>query len=216
LCRLAQIISISLLAPLAVFARPATSLGVVTGADKAVIGRATAVDGTSVYDGDILSTQRTGVIRVRMGQSQIVLAGNSTVVLHKTEVGVAATLLHGVLRFSSFTDTPIEIRALDSLVVRAKGDSAVIGQVSLVAPTIFLVGSSKGDLLVSVDGTDHVVAESTAYRVRLDESNDGSPAPHGERPKRWIWIPAAVAPLLIAIPAIVITESPSSPKNSSK
>ncbi|MFZ0820523.1 MAG: hypothetical protein WAM91_10665 [Candidatus Acidiferrales bacterium] len=214
--RLAQPILIVLLAqsfaPAPVFAGTTTSLGVVTGADKAIIGRATAVDGSSVYDGDTISTARTGTIRLRLGQSQLVLGGDTTVTLHKTDAGICATLQRGILRFSSVTSTPIEVRALDSLVVRAKGDTAVIGQVSLVAPAIFEVGSSKGDLLVSIDGTDHVVAESTAYRVSLDESSDGTTAQHGKGAPSWIWFPVLLAPLAIAIPVNVILESPSIPQ----
>jgi hypothetical protein len=194
------------------FAGTTTSLGFVTGADKAIVGRVTAVDGTSVYDGDTISTAPKGAVRLRLGQSQLVLAGNTTVTLHKTDAGICAALQRGVLRFSSVSSTPIEIRALDSLVIRGKDDSAVIGQLSLVKPAIFEVASSKGDLLVSIDGTDHVVTESTAYRVSLDESNDGSAYPHGKGAKTWVWFPVLVAPLAIVIPLIFVSESSSSPQ----
>jgi hypothetical protein len=201
------------LASIPAFAGPTTSsLGVVTGADKAAVARVAAVDGTSVYDGDIISTQPTGAIRLRMGQSQLVLGGNTTIMLHKTDAGVYATLIHGMVRFSSVPGSPLEVRALDSLVIHAKSDSPVVGQLTLVAPTMFEVGSSKGDLTVSIDGTDHVVAESTAYRVSMDDANGGgSSKSPGRRGAFWIWFPIALVAAAIAIPLILVFESPSKP-----
>jgi hypothetical protein len=201
-------------APLRAFSGPTTSLGVVTGADRAAVGRAAAVDGTSVFDGDTISTERKGAVRLRLGQSQLVLAGNTAVMLHKTDTGICATLQRGVLRFSSVATTPIEIRALDSLVIRPKGDAAVIGQLSLVAPAIFEVGSSKGDLVVTIDGVDHVVAESKAYRVSLDEPDDDSSTTRGNAAKSSIWFPVLLVPLATAVPIVVAFESPSNPNKS--
>ncbi len=212
--QLIAIVALALtLASIPAFAGTNNSLGVVTGADKANVAQVAAVDGTSVYDGDVVSTQPTGTIRLRMGQSQIVLAGNSTVMLHKTDAGVYATLLHGMVRFSSVPGSPFEVRALDSLVVHAKGDSQVIGQLVLMSPTAFEIGSNKGDLAVSLAGTDHVVAESTAYRVSLDDSNGGPVSSPGKRGAFWIWFPIAMVALAVAIPLIFVFESPSKPGN---
>lgn len=204
-----------ILASIPALAGPNSSLGVVTGAERANVAQVAAVDGTSLYEGDIISTQPTGSIRLRLGQSQLVLAGNSTVMLHKTDSGVYATLLQGMVRFSSVPGSPIEVRALDSLVVRAKGDTAAIGQLSLVAPTVFEVGSSKGDLAVSIDGTDHVVTESTAYRVSLDDPNgNGDPQRKkspGRRAAFWIWFPVALVAGGTTIGLILAFMSPSKP-----
>jgi hypothetical protein len=213
--RLAQLVSIVVfaltLASIPALAGPTTSLGVVTGADKANVARVAAVDGTSVYDGDMVTTQPTGAIRLRLGQSQLVLSGNTTVMLHKTDAGVYATLVHGMVRFSSVPGSPLEVRALDSLVIHAKGENQVVGQLTLLAPTMFEIGSSKGDLAVSLDGTDHVVAEATAYRVSMDDSSGGSNNSPGKRGAFWIWFPIALVALAIAIPLILVFESPSTP-----
>ena len=122
-----------------------------------------------------------------------------------------ATLVRGMVRFSSVPGSPIEVRALDSLAIQAKGDTHVVGQLSLVAPTVFEVGSSKGDLAVSIDGTNHVVAESTAYRVSMDEANGGSTNSPGRRGAFWIWFPIALVAAAIAIPLVLVFESPSTP-----
>jgi hypothetical protein len=210
--QLVSIVALALtLASIPALAGPTTSLGVVTGADKANVARVAAVDGTSVYDGDIVSTLPTGAIRLRLGQSQLVLAGNSAIMLHKTDTGIYATLMRGMVRFSSVPGSPLEVRALDSLVIHAKGDSQVVGQLTLMAPTMFEVGSSKGDLAVSIGGTDHVVAESTAYRVSMDDGSGGSNNSPGRRGAFWIWFPIALVAAAIAIPLVLVFESPSTP-----
>ncbi len=202
------------LASIPAFAGQSTSLGVVVGAEQAVVAQVAAVDGTSLYDGDVISTQPNGAMRLLLGQSQVVLAGNTSILLHKAEAGVCANLLRGMVRFSSVPGSPIEIRALNSLVIRPKSDSAVIGQLSLLAPTVFEVGSNKGDFIVTLGGTDHVVAESKAYRVSLDESNDGSRTPPGKTSALWIWLPILLVAPAIVIPIIFVFESPSSPHKS--
>jgi hypothetical protein len=192
---------------------PNASLGVVTGSDHASVSQVAAIDGTSVYDGDIISTQPTGSMRLRMGNSQIVLAGNTTVALHKSDAGVYVTLVQGVVRFSMVPGSPMEVRALDSIVVRAKGENAAIGQLTLVSPKEFQIGSSKGDLAVTVDGTEHDVAESQAYRVSLEEPSSGSGAtnPAGRRGAFWIWFPIALVAAGVTIGLILAFLSPSKP-----
>ncbi len=191
---------------------PSASLGVVTGAERANVAQVAAVDGTSVYDGDILSTDPTGALRLRMGSSQLVLAGNTAVMLHKTEAGGYATLLRGMVRFSIVPGSPMEVHALDSIVVRGKGDSAAIGQLTLESPKLFEVGSSKGDLAVTVDGTEHDVAESQAYRVSLEDSdNGGATNPAGRRGAFWIWFPIALIAAGTTIGLVLAFMSPSKP-----
>ncbi len=202
------------LAAIPAIAGPNSSLGVVTGADRANVAQVAAVDGTSVYDGDYITTQSTGAIRLRLGQSQLVLGGNTIITLHKSDAGVYATLLSGMVRFSIVPGSPIEVRALDShsLIVRAKGEAAAIGQLSLVSPTVFEVGSTKGDLAVSVEGTDHVVAESTAYRVHMEEADGGPVNPTGRRGCFWIWFPVALVVTGTAVGlALAFFCSPSKP-----
>jgi hypothetical protein len=182
---------------------------VVTGADRAVVAHVPAVDGTSVYDGDIISTQPAGAIRLRIGQSQFVLAGSTTVMLHKTETGVYAKLLQGTVRFSSVPGSPIEVRALDAIVLRAKGDTAAIGQLSLKQENTFEVGCSKGELALSFNGTDYIVVESKAYRVSLDEQIGEPTITPGKGMPHWVWAPILLVPPAIAIPAILVLESPS-------
>lgn len=213
--RLAQPVLIVILAltfaSIPALSAPNASLGVVTGSDHASVAQVAAVDGTSVYEGDIVSTQPTGAMRLRFGNSQLVLAGNTAVSLHKTDAGINVTVLRGYVRFALVPGSPVEVRALDSLVVRAKDDMAAIGQLTLMSPKEFEIGSSKGDLTVSLDGTEHVVAESQAYRVSLEEDSTGAANPAGRRGLFWIWFPIALVITGVVIGLTLAFLSPSKP-----
>ncbi|HEV3219173.1 MAG TPA: hypothetical protein VGZ48_05345 [Candidatus Acidoferrales bacterium] len=210
--RLAQPVLIALVAltfaSIPALSAPHTSLGVITGAERAWIAQVDAVDGTSVYDGDTVTTDKTGAMRLRLGLSQLVLAGNTTVTFHKTDAGVSAELVRGVVRFSMTPGSPLEVHALDSLVVREKGDSTAVGQLTLVSPTTFEIGSSKGTLTASIDGTEHDVAQSQAFRVSLDQPDNGQTSPTGKRGAFWIWFPIALIAAGTTIGLVIAFLSP--------
>src|SRR5262249_49760978 len=100
--RLAQRAFLSLaaiiVASLPALATPAAPMGVVTGANKAMISQVPAIDGTSIYDGDVVSTGTTGMARLRIGASQIVLAGETSIKLNKLGAGAKVTLVQGMVR----------------------------------------------------------------------------------------------------------------------
>ncbi len=166
------------LASVPALAGSSAPMGIVTSAQHALIGNVAALDGTSIYDGDTLATDATGALRVRFGASQMILGSNSEVNFHKTETGVSATLVRGDVRFASMPGSNLEVRTLKSVVIRAKGDQPATGQLSLVGPGTFQVGSTKGDFDVSVNGVNHDVSESKAYQVNVDDAA-GSPSGSG-------------------------------------
>lgn len=207
------VVSIAMVAAPAL-ATPSSSMGTIVGAQKAMVGQVSVLDGTSIYDGDRLRTEATGNMRVRFGGSQMVLGGNSDVTLHKTESGSSVTVLRGDVRFASVPGSSLEVRALNRVVIRAKGDQPAIGQLSLINDNAFQIGSTKGDLVVSVNGIDHVVAESTAYRVNLDDANadpqnSRSPRAAGTSGGIWLAIGAITAGTIVAL--VLGFESPSKP-----
>lgn len=196
------------------FATPNSApMGVVTGAQRAMVGQISAADGTNLYDGDTVATEATGAMRLRFGASQMVLTGGTVVTLNKSAAGVSATLVSGMVRFSSVPGSLLELHTLNVVEVRAKGDTAATGQLSIVAPTAFQVGSTKGELAVSVNGIEHDVTEPSAFRVDLDDAN-ATPGGQGPRPAGksggiWIAVAAVAAGTTVAI--ILAFLSPSTP-----
>jgi hypothetical protein len=193
------------LAAVPAIAGPSAPMGIVTSAQHAVIGHVSATDGTSIYDGDVVSTEATGALRLQFGGSQMVLTGNTVVSLSKTDAGVIATVMSGAVRFSSVPGSPLEVRTLKAVVIHSKGDQAAVGQLSVTGPTSFQIGSTKGDLDVAVNGVEHVVEASTAYNVSLDGDNGGSdkrkgsPAAAGKSGGIWIAVAAIAAGTAVAI-----------------
>jgi hypothetical protein len=192
------------LAAVPALAATSAPMGIVTSAQRAVVGHVNAVDGTSLYDGDILRTDPTGALRLQFGGSQMVLTGSTVVSISKTEAGVIATLVSGSVRFASIPGSLLEVRTLKSVVIRSKDDQPAVGELSVTGPASFQIGSTKGALDVSVNGVDHTVEASTAYNVSLDgggadDKRRGGPAAAGTSGGIWIAIAAIAAGTAVAI-----------------
>lgn len=187
-------------------------MGIVTSAQRSLIGHVSATDGTSIYDGDTVSTEPTGALRLQFGGSQMVLTGNSVVSLNKTDAGVVATLLSGAVRFSSVPGSLLEVRTLKAVVVRAKGDQAAVGQLSVTGPASFQIGSTKGDLDVAVNGVEHVVEASTAYNVSLDgDGGQNNRKPRAAGASGGLWIAIAAIGVGTGVALWLAFRSPSKP-----
>jgi hypothetical protein len=202
------------LAAVPAIAGTSAPMGVVTGAQQAQIGHVAATDGTSIYDGDTISTGPNGALRLQFGGSQMVLTGGTVVSLSKTDIGVIATLLSGSVRFANVPGSPLEVRTLKSVVVRSKGEQSSVGQLSVTGPTSFQIGSTKGDLAVSVNGVDHVVEASTAYNVNLE--GDGGAGQNSRSPRAagtsgGIWIAVAAIAAGTGVALWLAFRSPSKP-----
>jgi hypothetical protein len=202
------------LAAVPAIAGPSAPMGIVTSAQRALVGRVLAVDGTSIYDGDILRTEPTGALRLQFGASQMVLTGGTVVSLNKTDAGVTATLVSGSVRFASVPGSLLEVRTLKSVVIRSKGDQSAVGELSITGPASFQIGSTKGALDVSVNGVDHTVEASTAYNVSLDGDNGGDKNNRGPRAagtSGGIWIAIAAIGTGTAVAIWLAFRSPSKP-----
>ncbi len=76
-------------------------LGVVLQADRAHLGAGEAQNGASVFAGDILTTEQTGTLRVRLGAAQLALLPNSSAAMGQAAGATSALLERGTLIFSS-------------------------------------------------------------------------------------------------------------------
>ena len=169
-------------------------VGVVLLGQGAQVSQITAQNGTSLYAGDTLNTDGTGSLRVRFGTSQLMLGPATVVKVVDGKNGVALVLQHGVVRFSA-AGSPLELRALAAVVQPGEDAS---GQLSIVGPSEFQIGSTKGSLNVDIDGVDKVVSESTAYDVTL-EPQPADPQTVGGGKVRGLWILISLIALLTAL-----------------
>jgi hypothetical protein len=200
------------LAAVPAIAGPSAPMGIVTSAQRALVGHVLAVDGTSIYDGDTLRTEPTGALRLQFGGSQMVLTGDTVVSLNKTDAGVTATVVSGSVRFASVPGSLLEVRTLKSVVIRSKGEQPAVGELSVTGPASFQIGSSKGGLDVTVNGVDHTVEASTAYNVSLDGDNGGGQSsPRAAGSSGGIWIAVAAIAAGTAVAVWLAFRSPSKP-----
>lgn len=216
----AAVISFALLTVSAI-AAPSESLGTLVYAQGAHVGSATASVGSTVFGGDRLSTDSSGMLQVRSGAARFLLKPASNAIFLQDPGAPAAILTRGTGVFSTGNADAFALHAL-SAVVKANTNAPTVGQVTLISSNELLVQSVRGALACTVDGETRVINEGEAYRVVLDSSNAAAasqgPAGSGSgRPPHkagrniaiYIYIAAVAIPTFFALHEVL--ESPDRP-----
>ncbi|HLQ00281.1 MAG TPA: hypothetical protein VK156_04065 [Candidatus Limnocylindria bacterium] len=216
---LAYVVSAALLAaPL--WGVPAAPLGVVTLAERAQISAVPTATGATVFDGDTLSTDTVGILRVRAGAAQFQLFTSSAAVVTRTSTGIRATLRRGTVAWSSANAGAIEMQASEAR-LRPLGNVPTQAQVTLLSPTELLVTARRGALEIIVGDETQTVPEATSYRVLLSPPDPQEPQgagtkQAGKKPKpagrnRFYVIPLIVVGMATAVAVHEAWESPEKP-----
>lgn len=162
-------------------------VGVVVVGQKALLGSIPLTAGTSLFDGDTVSTQGQGALRIRLGAAQLWLGENSSLTLQRSSQGaISAKLRAGTLRFSGAAGSPLQFGVLSALIRGKQPESA--GQLAVIGANEFQVGATSGALIVDVDGDIRTVEESTAYDATLSDANPQMPFPAGHHPVILVWL----------------------------
>jgi hypothetical protein len=150
------------------------------------LGTAPASAGATIYDGDHLSTDAGGALRLRSIAFLIYLPGQSGITLHSAEKGALAELTGGTLVFSTAQAAAMEIRVLDAS-LRAASDAPTVAQISLAGPKELLVSARRGALEFSYRGESDRVPEGASYRILLDpqDPQDRPDAKPDSDPSPW-------------------------------
>ncbi len=162
-----------------VMAAPSAALGVVMQADRASLRLAPASNGATLFDGDTLSTQIGGNLRMRVGSAQLFLLADSAAALHRTPEATSAALERGTIVLMTSGPEAIELQASEAR-IRPKNGNPSLCQVTLVSPQELLLTSQRGELEVTIGEEVHTVSEATSYRVLLDPEPQG---PRGNKPR---------------------------------
>ena len=147
-------------------------LGMITHAEHAHVGEAAASAGSTIYDGDQVSTETDGVLRITVPALTLHLEAQSILILRhpgSTEDSVEADLACGTLVFSAARNGGISVVANDAL-IRPAANAATIAHVRVVNRKELRIYAQRGALEFSYHGETEVIAESAAYRVLLDPS----------------------------------------------
>lgn len=151
------------------------ALGTVISADRAYLGTSVASVGTTIYDGDHLSTDQLGNIQLRAGAARLHLSPSSTAVITGSDGNPGAVLASGTATFSTANSKAFTLRAADAA-FRAQSDAPTVAQVTLVNAKEFLVHTARGALSITYAGETQIIPEGNSYRVVLDPEPNPEPA----------------------------------------
>jgi hypothetical protein len=165
-CLLIAILIGSLL-NLPAFAANEKPLGLVTQAQEAQIGTAVVAIGTTVYPGDTVATDTGGILRLKVGGSQVYLLASSAATLSQNAQMVHALVARGTVGFSSNGTDQVGLEIPEGIVSAANGEPAY-GQVTLTGPREVVISAYRGTLVLDNDGEMHTIPAGKSYRVTLD------------------------------------------------
>ena len=176
---LATLIAIGLtVAPAWAGPKTASSLGIIVTAERARVGDSPAEVGTTIFSGDLLSTDPQGSVQVRAGAARLLLQNGTMATLNDTEGVPSAKLILGTATFSTGNSKAFALFA-SRAVIRPQSDWPTIGQVTYLNEKELLVASKRGPLTITVDGETEVIADGAAYRVLLDPPPTMAQGPEG-------------------------------------
>lgn len=148
-------------------------LGVVVQADRAHLDNATAVLGANVYSCDRLSTDEGGVLRVKVGSSQLFLSALSTAALEDEGSAIQALAMGGTVGFSTPGADGFSMRTPAGILRGTSGQEAS-GQVTFAGPHEILITSIRGDLTLDTGGEFRTIPDGKSANVTFENGIDNS------------------------------------------
>jgi hypothetical protein len=160
------------------------ALGIIVQADHAGLGSQAASEGTTIYDGDRLSTDAAGSMRFMVGEAIVYLPDQSCVTLHKGSSGAAkefeAELVSGKVALSVAAGTGGEIVA-SSARIRPIAETRGVVEVGIIGPHELVVFARRGPAQISYHGETETIPEGKSYRVLLNPSDGGTSGEQGPK-----------------------------------
>jgi hypothetical protein len=134
--------------------------------------------GSTVYDGDRLSTEAGGTLRVAAGGVTLQLDSGSSLIVSRSPVptsNVSGELASGTVVFSAAPMMSVIIIAEDAY-IRPAANVRTIAHVRVVNRKELRISADRGPIEFSYHGESKVITEGKAYRVLLDPSEKDSAA----------------------------------------
>jgi ferric-dicitrate binding protein FerR (iron transport regulator) len=203
---------------------PAVVLGVVTQCASAHVGVVKLSEGSTIYDGDLLTTESAGSLQLRATGMQLRLMPDTAVSLRSSARGIEVDLFRGTVSLSAAQDRTFAISALQAR-IEAAGASPALAQVSILDRRRLGILARRGALQFAYADQSVVLPEGASVHIVLDptraeraaahelaDTADNSPEPDASphRHARFLIIAVAIA---IATGVVVYrtTHSPESP-----
>jgi hypothetical protein len=141
-------------------------LGFVIQAESAHLDKVNAVQGATVYPGDAFDTEEGGVLRLKLGASQIYLLSRSAATLAQNANIAHVDVFRGTVGFATPAAGGIELETPLGI-VRAAKSTPVLGQLTIKGPQELIISSYEGTLLIEREGEEHAIEAGKSYDVTL-------------------------------------------------
>lgn len=151
-------------------------LGTVTNTQFATVAGVSLVDGTNVYDGDVISTADRGGAWVTLpGGAGILLGQDSEAQIRRESPNgpIIFDIAQGEVRFRSTEKTLVDGYLYDATIA-PQGSATASGYIEYTSPTSAIIGAESGNLLVSTshDGASKVIPAGAIMEVRMVPDQD--------------------------------------------
>ncbi len=187
-------------------------LGSVLDAERAQLGADITFGGATIYDGDRLETQEDGILRVRLGKSQMDLRPSTTVEVHRLPNGYVASLFRGTVIASSPEGQTFELLA-NGARIRPVSTQETVAQVTWVNAHELLLNTSRGSIQVLYEGHIKTIDAGSSVRMEIQTEASDPPGHTGQRSHKGVkYFLIVAAPVGTAIGIWRALESPSCPQ----
>ena len=148
-------------------------LGVVTHAERAHVGTAAVSAGTTIYEGDRLSTEADGNLRIAGAALTLQLDAQSMLIVQRPagpEGDIVAEVASGILIVAAASTAKI-IVAADEALIRPAANVPTVAYIRVVNRRELWVYAKRGALEFSYHGENEAIADGARCRVLLDPSD---------------------------------------------
>jgi hypothetical protein len=151
-------------------------LGILTLAYGAHLNASDAFAGSSVFEGERVSTDTNGKLSLRIGSSMITLAEQSAAMLQRSGGGAHMDLDAGSVYLGSAESNPLEVH-VEGALLRPHGDHPAQVQIQIFGPKILQITTRQGSLDFSYGKEFRVLPEGQTYRIYLESADEPRGAP---------------------------------------
>jgi hypothetical protein len=142
------------------------SVGHVVQATSALVDQTALVVGTTLYNGDTVTTNPDGSMRAAVRSSQIALPASSSATLEECTDELHVLVNTGTVNFVASSSDRVELIIAQGIVRPLDGQSAT-GQISIISPREAIVSASQGSLTIDDDGNRRTIASGQTYKITM-------------------------------------------------
>jgi hypothetical protein len=144
------------------------TLGLVTKTTDGQIGNVEALEGSSIFSGDYLSTSDEGSLLVRVGALSLQLQSSTAVHIYRAPYGAVVELNRGTVLYTTPGGQQNLVIVVSDIRVTPSFVNADSGRVTMDDPCDITVYSQTGEANVQVGSENRTVEQGKAYRVHAE------------------------------------------------